>query len=253
MGLLLTTFLNVVGSVNSISKCAPESLFRKKNCLAAHAERAYPTKMPSRTFYLIGIFLFAVLSAGAGEKASKGFWQKDPSWQRRATLQRKIYISARTDTHEKLQRLRVDAMAIVKAPAHFAAEKAQDYEELPQVSGHFKSAEFRADTQQLFLVTEALRWQARMLMQLRYSEDESGHPVHQFEIIGGSFQGLKGQFTFAEFEGRQTQLVLSASYSDKSLPLPKILMGVALEVVVEQAAQKMRAHIEKSYQSGQKP
>jgi uncharacterized membrane protein len=179
----------------------------------------------------------------------EGFWHKDSQWHHRATLQRKIYVSARADQHEDEQRLRVEAMGIINAPKVFTAEKAKDYDELPKVSGHFKTVEYRPDKRQLFVVTEALRWQARMLLQLQYETDEKGNAVHSFEVIGGSFQGLTGEFTFVDFEGSQTQLILRARYSNKKLPLPKVLMGMALEVIMEQVAQKLRSHMEKSYQN----
>ena len=161
----------------------------------------------------------------------------------------RISLPQRSFYGEDLSRLKVQAMGIVSAPVSFVVEKAQQYDELPKISEHFKSVRWDSSQQQLFVVTEALGWQARMILKLNYGKDSSGQILHSFEVIWGSFQGLKGQFTFVEYPKQKTQLILSADYAKESLPLPRILMGMALEVIVEQVAQRMRRHLESSYRT----
>ena len=63
---------------------------------------------------------------------------------------------------------------------------------------------------------------------------------------------MKGFIGFESASLGTTEMSLIASYQSKVLPLPKILMGLALEVVTQKVAEKLRAFVETEYKLAQK-
>ncbi len=85
-----------------------------------------------------------------------------------------------------------------------------------------------------------------------YPASGDGRDEIQFDVVWGNFKGMKGQIGFESTALAKTEMSLIASYQSKSLPLPKVLMGLALETVTQKIAEKLRAFIEQDYKQALK-
>jgi hypothetical protein len=131
----------------------------------------------------------------------------------------------------------------VARPKEASFKLAQEYPRLKEVSDHFKTVSFDEKQQKLFIITEALGYQARMLMKLTPVREDWRSEV-QWEVIWGSFKGMKGVIGFERLAPRLTEVSFQARFEAEELPIPKFLMGFALEVVTQKVAEKMRTYLE---------
>lgn len=97
---------------------------------------------------------------------------------------------------------------------------------------------------------EALGYHARMYLKLNEVEvagtKNKVKQVH-WECIQGQFLGMKGVFQVEEVERQKTEISMTAEHRSETLLLPKILMGLGLEIVGRQVAVKMRQYIVDQY------
>ncbi len=193
--------------------------------------------------------------------APQPFWKRKVDLLHRIYDERAIIVSAATETvlvapaSPSLPRseqilFTIRGAGLVNAPKSFAFKTAQEYRKLKDVSSHFKTVEYHEETRKLFLVTEALGWQARMVLLMQPVTSDRRDEI-RWDVIWGSFRGMKGMMTFAAAEnGRKAETSIEAVYQAETLPLPKILMGFALETIIQKVAEKMRSFIEREYQQG---
>ena len=64
------------------------------------------------------------------------------------------------------------------------------------------------------------------------------------DTIVRSFTGMKGVIGFERLGPRSTEVSFTGDFQAKELPLPKVLMSFALEVVTQKVAESMRHYIE---------
>lgn len=174
----------------------------------------------------------------------KPFWRRNPELERRMRDERAILVSVK---HEKIPddqiRFTMTGAGLVNRPKDFCFEISQQFERLKEVSDHFKTVSFDPATQQLFIITEALGYQARMVLKiLPVSEDWRSEL--QWQVVWGHFKGMTGLIGFEKTSDEKTEISLNARYEAKELPLPKVLMGFALEVITQKVAERMRSFIE---------
>ncbi len=190
---------------------------------------------------------------------------EQPFWRRKLDLLRRIYderaiiVSASTEKVAVMPAglsskgseqilFTIRGAGLIHAPKAFAFRTAQQYRKLKDVSSHFKTVEYDDKTHKLFLITEALSWRARMVL-LMQPVISAQRDELRWEVIWGSFRGMKGLMAFATAEhGQKTETSIEAIYQAETLPLPKILMGFALETIIQKVAEKMRSFIEHEYQ-----
>lgn len=174
----------------------------------------------------------------------KPFWRRNPELERRMRDERAILVSVKQEKIPNDQvRFTMSGAGLVNRPKDFCFEVSQQYERLKEVSDHFKTVSFDPATRQLFIVTEALGYQARMVLKiLPVSEDWRSEL--QWQVVWGHFKGMTGLIGFEKTDDEKTEISLNAKYEAKELPLPKILMGFALEVITQKVAERMRKFIE---------
>ncbi len=183
----------------------------------------------------------------------KPFWKTKPDVQKKIINDDLIVVSADTDkTQYKpvLYLMKVVAGGAVKVPLDFAFRTITDYEKLKNVDDHFKESKYDKEKKTLFLHLEALGYHARMHLKLSEAEvSGSKGKVKQihWECIQGQFLGMKGVFQVEEIERQKTEISMTAIYKSETLPLPKVLMGLGLEIVGRQVATKMRQYIFDQY------
>jgi hypothetical protein len=173
------------------------------------------------------------------------FWKKKPDLMRRIREDRTVFVSVRRENMEKsdLTRFTMAAVGEVSRDKEFCFRASQDYPRLKDISDHFRSVNFDPATNQLVLVTEAMGYEAHMTFQiLPVSEDWRSEL--QWQVILGHFKGMTGLIGFERVDATHTEMSMTAKYEAKEFPLPKVLMGFALEVIMKRVAEKMRAFIE---------
>jgi hypothetical protein len=181
-----------------------------------------------------------------GLELPKPFWKSKPELMAKIHDDRAIIVSVKATEiggADKVQRLTVAGVGDVSKPLAFCFARAQEYTRLPQISDHFKTAIYNEDKRQLSLLTQALGYQARMILQMTPSSSPD-HSELTWEVIWGEFKGMHGVFGLERVSDRKTEVSIVGEFEAKKLPLPKILMGFALEVVVQKVAEKMRSYIE---------
>jgi hypothetical protein len=210
--------------------------------------------------------LLMVQSAFAIEIIEKEipFWRAKPEVSRRMFEERAVVVSSRRETVQMLGkeeiRFTIKGAGIVNAPRVFSFKEAQSYDKLKAISSHFKTVTYTPANQNLHLVMEALGYEADMVLKMEPVTTELRDEL-QWTVIAGHFKGMRGVLAFesvvsGKFGGKlggKTESSIDAVYQAETLPLPKILMGVALEAIFQKVAEKMRSAIETEYKIAVKP
>jgi ribosome-associated toxin RatA of RatAB toxin-antitoxin module len=176
--------------------------------------------------------------------SAKPYWKSRPALMKRMLDERYITVSVKRDDLPNGRVVFTMAGAgDVNRDKDASFKLAQDYPKLKEISSHFKTVSFEDKSQKLFIVTEALGYEARMLMQLTPVTEDWRSEV-QWEVIWGSFKGMKGVIGFERLGARATEVSFQGRFEANELPMPRFLMGFALEVVVQKVAEKMRTYLE---------
>lgn len=173
-------------------------------------------------------------------------WRQKPELFEKVVEKRQILVSSDVISQESDSKLSLISVGIVNAPLRFVYAQAKDFQKLTQVSDHFKEAKWDEKDKILRLKTEALGYRANMTMKIEKVE-KSDEKQMKFEVIKGSFKGMKGIIKFSDFQGKQSEIALNASYISDELPLPKALMGLGLEVIAQRVSGLMRGYLEEQY------
>lgn len=179
-------------------------------------------------------------------KDQQPFWKKNSSVAKKVKDERAIVVSVRNEdvsSHPGLMRFTMLGAGHVAKPKDFCFRLGQQYHRLQQISDHFKTVAYDPARSQVFVVTEALGYQARMLLKLTPVSEDWRSEI-QWEVIWGHFKGMTGVIGFERVDEAKTEVSVQAKYEAKELPVPKILLGFALEVITQKVAEKMRTYIE---------
>lgn len=172
------------------------------------------------------------------------FWRAKASVHRKMIEDRHIPVSVnKINLPCGMIAYDVKGAGIVHAAASSAFKSAQEFNKLPQVSSHFKSAHYDAKNNQLFLVLEALGFETRMIMAIDLVTEKKRSEI-QFEVVWGELKGMKGAIGFEAVGEDSCEVSILSHYQAKSFPLPRIFMSFAFEVITQKVAEKMRTFIE---------
>lgn len=192
---------------------------------------------------------FAVFILGlwgpSSSAADLPFWRAKADLKKKMEEDRAVFVSVRREDLENGQlRFSIKGAGIVNRPIATCFQVAQDYPRLKEVSDNFKVVNLDRGAQELFLITEALGYQARMILKLSPSYSE---PISKIKwwISWGVLQGMRGELAFEKLNEHRTEISIHGVYEAAEFPLPRIFMGFALEVVTQKVAQKMREFIER--------
>lgn len=186
----------------------------------------------------------ATLALLVTQKSEPPFWKLKPALMTKIREERAVIVSVNTSRASSgLQRFTMLGVGVVNRPKAFCFATAQDYGKLKEVSEHFKTVSFDAKTDQLYMVLEALGYEARMTLHVTPASEDWRSEL-QWVVISGSFTGMKGVIGFEHADHDHTEMSMSSEYEASELPLPRVLMGFALEVITQKVAEKMRTFIE---------
>lgn len=191
-------------------------------------------------------FGFLALSSSAKDFTELGepFWKGKPKLIQKMREERAVIVSVRSSELAKnLIQFHMQGAGWVSRSKDQAFAIARQYQNLKEVSSHFKTVVYDQKSDQLFVVTEALGYQARMRLQMSVVEQDKKNLI-RWEVIWGHFKGMKGVIGFEAVARNKTEVTMLALYEADELPLPKTLIGFALEVVVQKVAEKMRSYLE---------
>ncbi len=165
--------------------------------------------------------------------------------------ERQIICSATTDKAEEgpqagKYRLNVVAAGWVSAPLPDAWRIIREFETLPQVDDRFQEVRYFPENQRLFLHLVAYGYHAQMILQLRFGESEHAREMH-FESVEGSYKGMTGVVRIEDVKNQKTEIAMTTDYASETIPLPKVLMGIGVEIVGSRVAAAMRTFIEAKY------
>ena len=188
------------------------------------------------------------LSIAFAQDAQPPFWKK-PEVYRRIENDRYIAVSAKTEKKAEVYEMRVVTAGHIAAPAPSVYEELMKFENYPQVTSHFKSVRYDTEKKQLFLHGEAVGFHAQMLFQLDIRGDAQDRTI-AWRVIHGTFEGMKGEILLKSVSPPKTEISMWGEFQSVTLPLPRLLMGVGLEIVAHRVAGLMRTHLEKKHGVG---
>lgn len=191
------------------------------------------------------------VSRAVGFDYGKPFWEGKPKLEAKLRDERAILVSVRTEKgalDPEADLFTINGVGWVKRDAETVFKLAQQFDRMKEVSEHFREVKYDPKTHRVFVICQALGYQARML----FDVTPTAAPVRelQFKVIDGHFLGLHGVMGFQELSTKaanglpQTQITLRIRHEAREIPIPRALVGFALEVLVQKVAGKMREHFE---------
>lgn len=212
----------------------------------------------------LGLLILATVvlhtASAIGAKTGSGWFSRAPFWLERGKLKpkleerlrddRAILVSVRSERgprDPKADLFLVSGIGWVRGEAERIFETVQKYESLKQTSDHFREIKYDAEKSRVFVISQALGYQARMWFQMRPEvvEPRRMYRLH-FEVVDGHFIGLRGFFEFKSLRESRTMTELSVriEHEAREIPIPRIFVGFALEIVVQKVAERVRTYLE---------
>lgn len=164
---------------------------------------------------------------------------------------RQIICSAKTDkldegANKGKYQLNVVAAGLVSVPLQDSWNIVRNFELLPKVDERFQEVKYFPENQRLFLHLVAYGYHARMILQMRYGESLNAREMH-FECVEGTYKGMTGVLRFESVKQSKTEFAMTTDYASEKIPLPRILMGLGVEIVGSRVASAMRTFVEDDY------
>ncbi len=172
------------------------------------------------------------------------FWKNKPQAYKKIK-DNEILVSAFTDKISKeplMYQMKVVAGGGIAVPLEDTFSIIRDYETLSQVDSRFRQVLYNKNESKLYLHMEALGYHAKMHLKLKEVVTQSTKQIH-WECVEGSFKGMRGVIVLEALDENQTEISMTSDYKAEKLPLPKVLMGLGLEVIGRQVAKKMQEFI----------
>ena len=172
------------------------------------------------------------------------FWRSKAQIHKKMLEDRLISVSVNSSTlpNGKVA-FDMKGAGIVHAPRESAFKTSQEFDKLTKVSSNFKSSYYDEKNSQLFVVIEALGFETRMILAIDRVIEKKRSEI-QFEVVWGELKGMAGAIGFENVSEESCEVSILSHYEAVKLPLPKIFMGFAFEVVTQKIAEKMRSFIE---------
>ena len=190
--------------------------------------------------------LLSLLLVVSGFSEPAPFWRGNKRLEAKLEEERAILVSVRSSDVPAGVRFSFRGVGLVRRERRDVLKLAMRFDDLKAVSDHFKEVKWEPKTNRLFVVGQALGYQARMLLKIEKVEGVS--PTRdeiRFKVIDGHFLGLEGALVLeTRMPGGKTEMSIWCLQEAKELPLPRVLVGFALEVVAQRVAGKMREHLE---------
>ena len=180
--------------------------------------------------------------------------QRDEYWKQKQKVFKKItedrYVLS-TVQEQKPQGgfkvLSVKGAGLVNAPLDFTFKELQKFEELKEASKYIRQTKYDRSKKRLYVLTKAFGFTAQMMLKIQIKDQQKNKEL-QWEIIAGVMKGMTGTFVFKAFSREKTLLVMFAQHKYKRLPIPRIFVTFALEVILKNMAGNLRALVEARYQ-----
>ncbi len=193
----------------------------------------------ARTKKVVGLILPSEPSA-----SEMPFWRNKVQIRKKMLEDRLISVSVNTSTLPSgMVAFDVKGAGIVHAPRESAIKTSLEFDQLTKVSSNFKSSYYDEKNSQLFVVIEALGFETRMILAIDRVVEKKRSEI-QFEVVWGELKGMAGAIGFENVNDESCEVSILSHYEAAKLPLPKVFIGFAFEVVTQKIAEKMRSFIE---------
>jgi hypothetical protein len=181
------------------------------------------------------------------QAAPDASWWLKPSYQTKVREQRQVIISINTEKKDERSYFKMSGAGALRASKSYTLKKIIAFEDLQKVSSYFKKVVHQPHLNRAYFLLEAYGYQARLL--IKYSiKDQGDKSVFHWSVVWGGFQGMIGDIEFSSLAPEKTEAILTSTFDDKEVPLPKIFKGIVLEMIVQHVAKSMRSYIEEEYE-----
>lgn len=191
------------------------------------------------------ILLLIFLLSSSGITAQKRWWDK-PSVRKKVRDQRQVLVVVSAQEHSHY---RMTGVAAVRASRDKCLKQIMNFSEFEKISQYFKKVVHQPKHKRVYVILEALGYQARLLMQYE-TEVGASETVFKWTVVWGAFQGMIGSVHLKTIGAGTTEAVMLSSFAEKEVPLPRIFKSFVLEMIAHRVAVKMREHIESALTKG---
>jgi len=177
------------------------------------------------------------------------FWQKKPHLYEQILNKRRIVVSVQKQiTPQTETRYRMVGAGMVAAPLSYVRSEVGEFENLRNISSHFKEVVHDKDKSLLHLQIEAAGYQTRLTMKYKWASSTQGLEQMDWQVMGGPFEGMQGHYKLRSIGAKKTEVSTWTLMPEPKVPIPSFLLNFTLEVISEKVAQKMRSYLEEKYQ-----
>lgn len=174
--------------------------------------------------------------------AEKPFWQtKEKAIER--IKNREILVVVKSAPKDQGKLLLAQGGGRVNAPAEFTFQRAQEYDQLPRLSGFIEEAAFNKEAQELTIKVSAYGYRDKFRIKLDIRDKLDPKEVG-YSVIEGTLKGFSGLFWFQPLDGKTSEVGLEGRLEYKEIPIPKIFLEFGMEVVMQRLAGKLREYAE---------
>lgn len=198
-------------------------------------------------FYFCSIWVVSALG-----QEELPFWREKKKVYRQITHERRVIVSVKQEEVAGKKSFRMVGVGAVNAPIDFCVGEVMEFDKLPEISSYFKKVVHQKDKKQVYIVLEAMGYQARLLLEYQWNKKDPNAQQMDWKVIWGPFKGMIGHYQFVKINGEQTEVSIWSNFSNHNIPIPEFLMKFTLEVIAEKVAQKMRSFIEDNYRKNKK-
>ncbi|MCC6278453.1 MAG: hypothetical protein IT289_11115 [Oligoflexia bacterium] len=196
-------------------------------------------------------FLKAAVVASNLAATPPPYWKTKPHLVKAIKEDREVLVNVKTLESQGLESLLMQSAGQIRAPIDFVHERVTSYDRYSELLPYIEESKYDPVTKKLFIHCSLLGFHARMTMAMSSLKTTQGYRT-QFEVISGSFVGMKGHVTEDADGARFTEISMEGEFKAEDLPIPKIITSLALEFAGRRMASRMRSSIEEDWAREQK-
>jgi ribosome-associated toxin RatA of RatAB toxin-antitoxin module len=140
---------------------------------------------------------------------------------------------------------------MINAPLEFSHEKIMDFREYPKIISYIRQVIYDQNARTVDVYFIIFKYQFGMKFHFDVKKEATVRFIN-WNVVQGEFLGMKGQIKESFAEKEKTEILADVSYTNKSLPLPEVILNPLLKIVGENSANKMRNYIESEWVKSKK-
>lgn len=184
-------------------------------------------------------------------KIAATFWRNNPTLK--DTILTKGLVVGAVKLNESKQNsvktLIMQSIGVVNVPLKQSFEFASNLENYTRMSKYIEKIQVYKTKKLLYARTRAFNYYAEFLVQTMQIKPNNEGAQLQWRVVGGLFEGMVIVFNLRPLNEHKTEVVMTAKYKFKTLPLPlpKFFVEFGLEVIMQETGKELSKLLEADY------